>query len=827
MPRSLALRLTLTLPFALQLFACNDDAPSDGGSASESGETGDPDTETGETGVTEDTYHASIRRTSHGVAHITAEDWGSLAFGQAYAFTQDKGCLLADQIIKVRSQRSRWFGPGENNANVYTDFAYLHLGVHATATAQFDNLSEQVRQVIEGYAAGYNKALADGAIGGVCDGAEWVPTTIEPVDLFAYYLDLGLLASGRQLISAIGSAQPPGGGNAPFDPAPHYSVVNGHRGRLGSNGWAFGSDISSTGRGMVMGNPHFPWEGELQLWESHLKIPGEFEVYGVGLLGVPGVLIGFNEHVAWTHTVSDGHRLTLYEITSPPGEPTKYHYDGEVRDMQSQQYTIDVLQGDGSIAPQTRTMWRTHYGPMLALEPFYWTEAFALSYRDANIDNYVLIEQFLRMNTSTSLEEFQQVHHDVSGIPWVNTMAASADGRAWYMDSTPTPNLTQEAIDAWYERSQTGFTKALAEQDVWLLQGFDSRDEWQEDPGARSPGLIAPANLPQLERTDFIFNANDSYWLSNPLAPLTGFSPLHGFAETARTMRTRMNAKTLLEIAEGGGFAGADGKLDLDELTEAALANRGYSGELLRDQVVARCTGVGVWEVDDQMVDIAEACDLLAAWDGLLNLDSVGAIIWREWLGDYDAKLFKEQGALLATPFDPADPLDTPADLAPGDLDSDRSLDALARAVLRLDGAGLALDAPFGEAQFTRKGDATIPIHGGISVEGVTNLIDYDQLRSDLEPPVPRAEVLWAPTGLTADGYQVNYGTSFIMCMQFTDDGPEAQAFLTYSQSAEPDSPWFDDQTQLFSQKQWRPILWREEDIAADPNLMEYEVSGS
>ncbi len=283
----------------------------------------------------------------------------------------------------------------------------------------------------------------------------------------------------------------------------------------------------------------------------------------------------------------------------------------------------------------------------------------------------------------------------------------------------------------------------------------------------------------------------------------------------------------MLEIAAGGGFAGANGKLDLDELSEAALANRSFAQELLRDELVGRCTGIGVWEVDGQMVDVAEACDLLAAWDGLLNLDSVGAIVWREWLGDYDAKLFEEQGALFATEFDANDPINTPATLAPGAVDNDRALDALARAVLRLDGAELALDTPLGEAQFTRKGDTTIPIHGGIAVEGVTNLVLYDQLRSDLEPWVPRAEELWEPTGLTTEGYQVNYGTSFIMCMQFTDDGPEGRAMLSYSQSAEPDSPWFSDQTQRFSQKQWRPLLWREEDIADDPNLTTYEVSGS
>ncbi|NJK31012.1 MAG: acyl-homoserine-lactone acylase, partial [Deltaproteobacteria bacterium] len=155
-----------------------------------------------------------------------------------------------------------------------------------------------------------------------------------------------------------------------------------------------------------------------------------------------------------------------------------------------------------------------------------------------------------------------------------------------------------------------------------------------------------------------------------------------------------------------------------------------------------------------------------------------------------------------------------------------RALDALAHAVQRLDLAGIALDTPFGEAQFTRKGDAIIPIHGGNRFEGITNLIVYDNLRSDLEPWVPRAEELYEPTALTSDGYQVNYGTSFIMAMQYTDEGPEGYAFLTYSQSAEPDSPWYKDQTELFSAKQWRKILWKEEDIAADPNLVEYEVSG-
>jgi acyl-homoserine-lactone acylase len=811
----------LTLP-ALLTLSCKGDSSADDEVGEDGSSTAEETADTSDTG-SDALYHATIRRTSHGVAHITADDYGSLGFGQGYAFTQDKGCYLADQIIKVRSERARWFGPGEGNEHVYSDFAYLHLHVMDLAETHLPQQSELIQEIVNGYAAGFNAALAAGEIGGDCDGQDWVGP-ITATDLYAYYIDLGLLASSRQVIAAVGSAQPPNG--APPAPAPHFTTVNGHRGRLGSNGWGIGGDISATGRGMVMGNPHFPWEGELQLWESHLRIPGEFEVYGVGLLGVPGVLIGFNDAVAWTHTVSDGHRVTLYQITSPPGEPTKYYYDDEVRDMVGEEFTIQVKQNDNTLQPQTRTMWRTHYGPMAALDPFYWTDAFALSGRDANIDNFVLLQQFLGMNQAKSLEEFQQVHMEVAGIPWVNTMAASADGRAWYMDSTPTPNLTQEAIDAWYVRKESGFTKALADQDVWLLES-GARDEWQDDPGARSPGLVAPANMPQLERTDYVFNANDSYWMTNPEQLLTGHSPLHGFAETARSVRTRMNAVTLQEIDAGMGFAGADGKLDLDELTAAALSNRGYTGEILLDQVIGRCEGVGLWQVDGMMVDIAEACDVLAGWDGLLELDSAGALLWREWIGDYDYQVTMEVGPLFEAPFDPTDPVNTPNTLTAAINGEDRALDALARAVLRLDQAGIAVDATVGDAQFARKADQDIAITGGTRFEGVTNLMVYDQLRSDLTPEIPRGTEIYAPTGLTDEGYLLNYGSSFIMAMQFTDEGPEGKAILTYSQSAEVDSPWYVDQTELFSNKQWRPMLWKEEDILADPNLVEYEVSGN
>ena len=66
-----------------------------------------------------DGYVASIMRTEYGVPHIVADDWGSLGFGQGYAFAQDRACTLIDQVIKVRGERSKWFGVNSTSALPY------------------------------------------------------------------------------------------------------------------------------------------------------------------------------------------------------------------------------------------------------------------------------------------------------------------------------------------------------------------------------------------------------------------------------------------------------------------------------------------------------------------------------------------------------------------------------------------------------------------------------------------------------------------------------------------------------------------------------------
>ncbi len=772
-------------------------------------------------------YHASIRRTSYGVAHIMAEDLGSAGFGQAYAFAQDHACVLADQILKVRSERAAFFGAGPGDANLESDLGYLALDVMARGKAGLETQPEPVRMLIDGYVAGYNQYLADtGAdmVQGSCKGQPWLrPITAN--ELFAYYVDLGLLASGNPLIDYIATAQPPG--SPLVKPGGSVAGLRGPKATgFGSNGWAIGGTRTASGAGMVVANPHFPWEGELKLWESHVTVPGTLNIYGVGLMGVPGSLIGFNDEVGWTHTFSDGQRFNIYALTLVEGDPTSYLYDGKPRKMEARDYEVSVRQQDGTLAKVQRTLYFSHYGPMLNVDPFGWSPSLALTYRDANIENTRLIEQFFGMNSARSLAEFQKVYEDVGGVPWVNTMAADRAGKTWYIDASATPRLSQAAIDGWLKSVDDGefLAGVLYEQGLVLLDGSSSVNEWTEAPGARSPGLVPFAEQPQQERDDFVFNANDSHWLSNPASPLEGYSPLHGFERVPQSPRTRMNMRLL---TEQGGASGDDDKFTIEELQTAIMGNRSFTAELLLDAVVQRCTGVKSVLVIDEVVDITAACDVLTAWDGQYDPDSVGAIVWREFLGAYAFQSLTDYGPLLAVAFDPEDPLETPNTLVdPPAMGEDKVLVGLGRGVLALTGAGVAIDSPLAEVQRAPRGSESFGVPGGQNRDGTANIVTYSVLKTTLDPSTPQGEVLNTATGLTKDGYVVNYGSSFVMALEMGKDGPRGQAFLTYGESDDPASPHFADQTALFASQQWRPIVFTEADIAADPAFAMIEVAG-
>jgi acyl-homoserine-lactone acylase len=756
-------------------------------------------------------YEARIRRTSFGIPHIQARDFGGLGFGEGYAQAEDHLCTVADQVIRARGLRSRYFGEGKSGEHLQSDVTMKALDIGGRGERALAGMPPELQQWYAGYAAGYNQYLAETGkdkVGGWCRGAEWLgPITAQ--DLTAYQQIFLLVITN--FAGAIASAAPPRAGDAVSMQAPPLPAIPAD---AASNGWGIGKDLSHEGSGMLIANPHYPWVGANRFWEKHLTIPGKLDVYGAGLIGSPGVAIGFNRDIAWTHTVSAGKRFTVYTLDLVPGKPTAYRYGAGERAMTSRKLTIEVKQADGSVKKVEREAWFTHYGRVIYLAGIGWTAERAAAARDTNWDNKDSAAQWLAMGRSHTMREFQAAHARYQGMPWVNTIASGREGIAWYTDSASTPNLSAEAVALWLERRKQDATarQFFERQGMVVLDGSDPRFEWQQDPGSRIPGVIGFPRAPQLERTDYVFNSNDSFWLANAGILLKGpYSPLQGEQGTPRTLRTRNNALTL-SLRSPDRPAGEDGKFTLDELASAILSNRSLTAELVKTDLVSRCREQPAVMVDGASVELGDACQVLQDWNGRFDLDSRGAVLFREWLGQFAQADFLDRGKLFATGFDPADPVNTPRQLASGPAAAEN----LARAVRLLRAQNIALDVELGEMQFADKHGRRMPVHGGDGfVDGLMNMQRNARNTTTLEPGDEPKPVKGSPF-LTEKGYPVVHGSSFLMAVEFTQAGPRAKAFLTYSESGDPASPHYTDQTELFARKQWRPVLFDAAQIGSD-----------
>jgi acyl-homoserine-lactone acylase len=374
-------------------------------------------------------------------------------------------------------------------------------------------------------------------------------------------------------------------------------------------------------------------------------------------------------------------------------------------------------------------------------------------------------------------------------LPWVNVIAADRDGRALYADHSVVPRVTADLAAACIPAP---FQAQYARSGQAVLDGSRSACELGRDPDAAVPGILGPANLPTLVRGDYVTNSNDSYWLANPAAPLEGYPRIIGNERTPRSLRTRLGVHQVRQrIAGTDGLPGT--RFTPANLWAVTLGNRAYGGELVRDDLVRVCTAHPVATASDGTpVDLTGACAALRGWDLRVNLDSRGSHVFTEFA--------RARGLRFADPFDPDRPLTTPSRLA---VDDPAVRTALADAVQLL--GGIPLDARLGDIQTEPRGAERIPIHGGWPDAGVFNMTI-----NMVEPGV---------------GYRkVQHGTSFLMAVELGRKGPSGRQILTYSQSANPNSPWYADQTRLYSGKGWDTIKFTEKQLRADPNLVTYRV---
>lgn len=747
------------------------------------------------TDIKKDGFKAQISVTEYGIPHITADNFANLGFGEGYMAAKDQICNISYAVMTANGELSKYLGAGDNGQFLMQDVATIGLDIPARSKAGFEMQPMNVQDMHRGYAAGFNKYLAENDINSWCAGAAWV----KPVTgLEIYNRTQFITQTLPQMSAALYMAQPPAAEAqqklSKLDNQSLMAAVDAiHLKGKGSNAWAIGKDLSEKGRGMLLANPHYPWFGTNRMWEKQLTIPGEIDAYGVSLIGMPGVVIGFNKDIGWSHTVSNSQRIVMYKIDLLENDPTAYMLDGEEQKMQSKDVNVQVLDDDGNLNAVTKKLWFSHHGPVVNFPGLGWSDKYAYAMRDANRDNISVSAQWLDMSRASSMDALKDVHEKWNAMPWVNTIATGREGDAVFIDNSNVGHLSEQALKLWQDQYENDAMTHMFYDDrgLTLLNGNDSIFDFVEDGSAPVNGTVPYNQRPQLSRDDYVFNANDSYWLSSPHQPLSGYSPLYGSTETARTLRTSMN------IIQLENERGDDGKFSLKELQQSILSNQNNAFNVYKDGLKRIC--------ETAETPLNDACGILSNYDGYLNIDSEGAILFREWLQAYNSLTDKNNRYLVKFSVD--DPYMTPRGLG----DDTLALQALDKAVKILVDNNIALDSALGDVQFAYRGSVILPMHGGHRFEGVTNMID-DRPGNTIGP-MAKGELLNEWSHLTDKGYLVTGGTSFIMSLEYADDGPNAEAILTYGQAGNPENEHYNDQTNLFAQKKWRKIYFKTDEV--------------
>jgi acyl-homoserine-lactone acylase len=749
--------------------------------------------------------NVDVVRTTYGVPHVKAKDFRSLGYGLAYAYAQDNLCMFADSVLTVRGERSEFFG-GEARAprrsetgdeygaasgfmdlkNEDSDFFFKGYLDIAQLRASYAAGAAEPRELIEGYVEGYNryvKAFA-GQYPAACNNAKWVrPITVD--DMYLVMAEKALHATGqvfaKEFVAAgrsAGTATVAASRARKFDPAFLLARLDRlNRQGFGSNALAVGKDLSANGRGLLLGNPHYPWTTADRFYQAHLTVPGSYDAMGVIIGGIPAIVIGFNRDIAWSHTVTTALHFTTFRLALDPADTsgTTYLYDGVPVKMSSKTVAVDLLQADGTLSKRSKTFWFSQQGAVIVKPEagMTWTANNAYVLADPNRNNTRMLEQWLGIGMANNVQALKASLDKTIGLPWVNTLAADRDGKVLFADASVVPHMDAPKFG----------NGCLLLQAALLFDGSRSSCGW--GTGANAPaGIYSPVNGPWTIRTDYVGNSNDSYWLNNPKALLTGpapfgYSPLYGRVGVEQSLRTRIGFRQFDELAQTK-------KIGLVDLQALAFGNRLYAAELVLPELLQACTASG-----DAVLLKASAA--LAGWDRRVNVDSRGAVLFREFWNSA-ARIPNK----WAVPFNPADPVHTPNGVAPAALPA--MLAELKTAALKLQSLGIPLDGKLGDYQTETRNGVRIPLHGGIgNIDGSYNSLT---MRG----------------ALTETGYNgVHWGQSYIQTVSFDDQGPVAQAMLTYGQSTNPKSPYYIDQTGVFSRKGWPVLPFSEEKIKADP----------
>ncbi|MCB9764627.1 MAG: penicillin acylase family protein [Alphaproteobacteria bacterium] len=392
----------------------------------------------------------------------------------------------------------------------------------------------------------------------------------------------------------------------------------------GSNNFAVAASASASGHALLAGDTHQEVDHPAIWYLIHLdtlSAGGDIDAIGASLPGVPFVLFGHNDRVAWAPTVN------FYDVADVYMEiPSGRHavmFEGEEVALVEREETIYVRAPGGSVAdaePRSLTVREVpHHGPILPEEALDLPLPLTLSVRWTGYQPRSVARSFYEINKSGDYDAFRAAvdHYYTGGMHW---LYADIEGRIGYTSYTEVP--LREQVDP-------------TAPPIGLLPG-DGGYEWL--PGDTAPyAMLEREQLPWTvdPAAGFLVSANnDPAGLTDDNDPYNDPVYLAGlFAIGARAYRPEV----MLE-----GFI-ADGGVTLDQLIEVQQDTTSQ----LAVHLLPFLSEAAARRPDLVTDDMAQALEILEVWDRRCDVDAVGPTLFHAWLSALSRLALADEGGGL------------------------------------------------------------------------------------------------------------------------------------------------------------------------------------
>ena len=338
---------------------------------------------------------------------------------------------------------------------------------------------------------------------------------------------------------------------------------------LGSNTWGIAPNRSETGHAVLCNDMHLGISLPSLWYEVHLNAP-DYHVTGVSLPGIPMVMVGHNERIAWGMTLAFTDAEDLFIERMDSQDPPRYLFQDEWRETEIIEEPIKIK---GVKEPYIEKVVITHHGPIISNVVGYPAQKVAV--QSMALQPVPAIEGWYRLNTARGWDDFVDAMHLIEA-PQLNVAYADVDDNIgfWVTGKTPVRGAGDGRVPA---------------------QGWSGEYEWTgEIPFEEMPHALNPAE-------GYLVNCNNKI-VTDDYPYFLGYDFMNGYR--ARRLRELIEDRPLLSMRDHKN-------MQMDLFCIPGL------------ELVAR-----LGEISDPDHDLQPALRWLREWDGTLTPDSIGGTIY-------------------------------------------------------------------------------------------------------------------------------------------------------------------------------------------------------